>query len=71
MPNHYYWTNEAIIDLIRKAFDAGSAYAIGDHKDFTQTHPDRETYIANLLKDKQAPRNEIHQVTSSDDDIPF
>lgn len=40
-----------LIPEIEKAFDAGSAYAIGTHKDFKQTHPDRKDYPSNLKLD--------------------
>lgn len=33
---------------LKKAFDAGNAYATGSHNDFKQIHPDKETYISNL-----------------------
>jgi len=37
---------------IEKAFDAGCAYTIGSHKEFEQTHPNKEEYLkqANSIK---------------------
>jgi DNA repair exonuclease SbcCD ATPase subunit len=41
---------ERLRKLLSQAFDAGMAYAVGDHKDFTQTHPDKKTWLRSVVK---------------------
>ena len=36
--------------LVSDAFDAGSAWAVGGHKDFKQTHKNKQEYIKEVLK---------------------
>jgi hypothetical protein len=38
----------SLVSEVKKAFDAGSANAIGSHKDFKQMHPNKKEYIENL-----------------------
>lgn len=40
-----------LIPVVEMAFDAGGAYTLGSHKEFTQTHPNRQDYITNLKLD--------------------
>jgi len=40
-----------LIPVVEKAFNAGGAYALGSHKEFTQTHPNKQDYISNLKID--------------------
>lgn len=40
-----------LIPVVERAFDAGGAYTLGSHKEFTQTHPNRQDYISNLKLD--------------------
>ncbi len=40
-----------LIPVVKKAFDAGGAYTLGSHKEFTQTHPNKQDYITNLKLD--------------------
>jgi hypothetical protein len=35
--------------MLRDAFDAGVARAIASHRDFRQTHPSREEYVAQVM----------------------
>lgn len=39
------------------AFDAGAAWAVGDHKDFQQIHPNKEEWIAG----KRFKQNEVNK----------
>jgi len=41
-------------EQIYKAFDAGSAYAIGSHADFKQTHPNKEQYYEQTYGTEQS-----------------
>lgn len=40
-----------LIPVVERAFDAGGAYTLGSHKEFTQTHPNKQDYITNLKFD--------------------
>lgn len=40
-----------LIPDIEKAFNAGGAYTLGSHTEFTQTHPNKQDYISNLKLD--------------------
>jgi len=40
-----------LIPVVENAFDAGGAYTLGSHKEFTQTHLNRQDYITNLKLD--------------------
>lgn len=35
--------------LLPQAFDAGSAWCMGNHEDFQQIHPDRDTWVRDAL----------------------
>jgi len=37
--------------IIENSFDAGSAYCLGSHELFKQTHPNKQEYITNLKLD--------------------
>ena len=57
-----FWLKEDAIQMEReqkreqiyKAFDAGSAYAIGSHADFKQTHPNKEQYYEQTYGTEQS-----------------
>ena len=40
-----------LIPEIENAFNAGGAYTLGSHKEFTQTYPSKQDYITNLKLD--------------------
>lgn len=43
--------NEKLRALLPKAFDSGKAWMIGSHETFVQIHPDRDTWVADALKE--------------------
>jgi hypothetical protein len=47
-PEERFYTKEEVKELCEKSFDAGQAYVQGSHKDFIQTHKNKEAFIAHL-----------------------
>jgi hypothetical protein len=43
----------AVNRMLRECWDAAAAHTIGNHILFKQTHPNKETWIANAMKDFQ------------------
>ena len=47
-PTTKLYTSEEVKELCGRSFYAGQAYAQGSHKDFIQTHKNKETFINHL-----------------------
>ena len=48
-------------DLLKKAFDAGAAHAIGSYTDFEQIHPDFDRWYEENLKDRKAKATQSYR----------